>query len=223
MTDASNPGFDSIRVRAEQIGLFETPVLHGRLAGSEALTEALEAVIRQRRAQDADGLNRSNVGGWHSNTDMLDWGGPAAAKLAEMAIHTAKRLSHFDQRDPDSIDWSVRMWANVSPAGAVNMSHAHPGVLWAAVYYVATGGAPGEDVGGELYFEDPRFPVPFMTFPGFRMVGLDGKPQPVERRLRTQPGDLVLFPAWLRHGVRPHSGSGDRISIAMNLYGKERG
>ena len=130
----------------------------------------------------------------------------------------AKRASHFDGRDAATVEWTVKMWANVSPPGALNMSHAHPGVLWAAVYYVDMGVAPASgEAGGELFFEDPRFPVPFMRLPGFRLVGIDGQPQPVERRLPTEAGDLVLFPAWLRHGVRPHLGTGDRISIAMNI------
>ncbi len=149
---------------------------------------------------------------------MLDWGGPAAAKLADLAIKAAKRLSHFEDRDPATVEWTIRMWANVSPPGALNMSHAHPGVLWAAVYYVDMGSPPADgDPGGELFFEDPRFPVPLMRLPGFRLKGVDGQPQPVEQRLLTRAGDLVLFPAWVRHGVRPHHGTGDRISIAMNI------
>ena len=149
---------------------------------------------------------------------MLDWGGPAAAALADTAVKMAKRASHFDGRDAATVEWTVKMWANVSPPGALNMSHAHPGVLWAAVYYIDMGITPAEgEPGGELFFEDPRFPVPFMRLPGFRLVGIDGQPQPVERRLPTEAGDLVLFPAWLRHGVRPHLGTGDRISIAMNI------
>lgn len=203
--------FDSIRIRAQQLGLFETSVLHGQLSAHESLTEALEAAIRTRMAQEP-GIERSNIGGWHSRTDMLEWGGAAAAKLADLAVRTAKRLSHFDGRDPASLAWDVRMWANVSPPGALNTSHAHPGVLWAAVYYVAT---PGQ--GGELYLEDPRFPLPQSNFPGFRAIGPDGKPQDVEHRIAPSRGDLVLFPAWMRHGVRPHQGEGDRISIAMNL------
>ena len=206
--------FDSIRVRAEQHGLFETNILHGSLTGAEPLSAALEAAIRAHR--DAEpGIERSNVGGWHSKTDMLDWGGPAAAKLADTAVKMAKRVSSFSGAEPE---WSVRMWANVSPPGALNMSHAHPGVLWAAVYYVAVG-EPG--AGGELYLEDPRFPVPQMTFPGFRAIGADGVPQDVEHRIVPKRGDLILFPAWMRHGVRPWLGAGERISIAMNLYVRE--
>ncbi|AJP74547.1 hypothetical protein TS85_14740 [Sphingomonas hengshuiensis] len=186
-------------------------VLHGRCSDSEPLSVALEAAIRAKQGEGV-GVERSNVGGWHSKTDMLGWGGPAAARLADLAVRLAKRMSQFDGRDSASVAWDVKMWANVSPPGALNMSHAHPGVLWAAVYYVAT---PGE--GGELYLEDPRFPLPQMTLPGFRVLGLDGQPQPVEHRIAPSRGDLVLFPAWIRHGVRPHRGAGDRISIAMNL------
>ena len=206
--------YDSIRVRAEQHGLFETNILHARLSGAEPMTAALETAIRAHR--DAEpGIERSNVGGWHSKTDMLDWGGPAAAKLADLSVKMAKRMSSFSAGEPE---WSVRMWANVSPPGALNMSHAHPGVLWAAVYYVACGEA---DAGGELYLEDPRFPVPQMTLAGFRAIGADGAPQDVEHRSAPARGDLVLFPAWMRHGVRPYRGAGDRISIAMNLYVRE--
>ncbi|WP_448661763.1 2OG-Fe(II) oxygenase family protein [Sphingomonas sp. CJ20] len=209
---------EKLRVRAEQLPLFETMVLHGQVSGGEAMTAALEAAIRAKMAQDG-GIERSNVGGWHSRTDMLDWGGAAAAQLADTALRMAKRMSYFDARDPASVEWSVRMWANVSPPGALNMSHAHPGVLWAAVYYIETGEA---DAGGELYFEDPRFPLPLMTFPGFRVLGPDGQPQQVEHRIAPKRGDLVLFPAWVRHGVRPYRGTGERISIAMNLSARER-
>ena len=211
---AEGASFDAIRMQAAHVGLFETPILHGRLAGADGLDAELARIIRERRAA-APGVGRSNVGEWHSATDMLDWGGPAAAKLADLATKSVMRLSTFEGREARAFDWSVKMWANVSPPGALNMSHAHPGVLWAAVYYVDMGGAGSE--GGELYFEDPRFPVPLMRMPGFRMLGIDGQPQVHERRWPTQAGDLVLFPAWLRHGVRPHEGAGERISVAMNI------
>lgn len=212
---------DMLRVKAEMLPLFETTVLVGHVADHQVLDGPLETAIRARQAADG-GVSRSNVGGWHSHTDMLDWGGEPARRLADAAIRAARRLSHFEERESSAIDWSVRMWANVSPPGALNMSHAHPGVLWAAVYYVDRGAAPGEDAGGELYLEDPRFPMPLMTFPGFRAIGADGQPQSHERTVRTEAGDLVLFPGYLRHGVRPHRGGRERISIAMNLYAREK-
>ena len=208
-------GFGDLRVRAEYQGLFETSVLHGHVQGHEAMTAALVTAIRARQAADR-GLKRSNVGGWHSATDMLQWGGPAAAALADSATKMAKRLSSFDGRDANAVKWTMRMWANISPPGALNMSHAHPGVLWAAVYYCSMGVAAGEEAGA-LILEDPRFPLPQARMPGFRIIGADGQPQGHERKLATKAGDLVLFPAWLRHGVSPHEGSGERISVAMNI------
>lgn len=209
---------DALRVRAAQLGLFETPILHAQVQDAGAIDADLRRAILSRAADDADGLNRSNVGGWHSDTEMLRWGGNAAERLADLAIRMARRASHFEGRDPARVEWSVRMWANISPPGALNTSHAHPGVLWAAVYYLDMGADPADrDAGGELYFEDPRFPVTMMRLPGFRMVGTDGQPQSNERRLPTRAGDLVLFPSWLRHGVRPHNGTRDRLSIAMNI------
>lgn len=210
-------GSPDVRVKAELLGLFETPVLHGRVADAGALVKALGEKVRARMTTHP-GIGRSNVGGWHSPSDMLDWGGDAARTLADTAIKMAKRLSQFDGRDVGSYKWSVRMWANVSPPGAINMSHAHPGVLWAAVFYVDLGDPPASgEAGGELFFEDPRFPVPQMRLPGFRMVGIDGQSQPIEHRLAPAVGDLAVFPCWLRHGVRPHNGAGNRISIAMNI------
>lgn len=209
---------DALRVRAAQLGLYETPILHAQLQNPAAIDSDLRRVILSRAAGNADGVNRSNIGGWHSDTDMLTWGGPAAGRLADLAIRMARRASHFERRDAARVEWSVRMWANISPPGALNMSHAHPGVLWAAVYYFDMGTDPADrDTGGELYFEDPRFPMTMMRLPGFRIVGTDGEPQSNERRLQTRAGDLVLFPSWLRHGVRPHRGSRDRISVAMNI------
>lgn len=206
-----------LKVRAEQLGLFETPVLHGRVADADVLCRDLADTVRRHQGASS-GVSRSNIGGWHSATDMLHWGGDAARQVSDLALRMAKRLSHFEGRDDAALEWTVKMWANISPPGALNMLHAHPGVLWAAVFYadMGTPAASGE-VGGELFFEDPRFPVPLMRLPGFRQIGIDGQPQQVEHRVAPQAGDLLLFPAWLRHGVRPHLGTGERISVAMNI------
>ena len=168
------------------------------------------------------GLSRSNHLGWHSDTAMLQWGGAAAAKLSETAVQVAKRMSHFKEASVDDYDWVVSMWANVSPAGALNQLHVHPGNLWAAVFYVDMGGDPGEDAGGALYLEDPRFPMAAMHHTAFRFLGADGRPQEYQPNLQLGAGQMVVFPAWLRHGVRPFRGGRDRISIAMNIDARAR-
>lgn len=207
----------SVKVEAQHVGLFETPVVYSNLQNGDQLMQDLEVAIRKRMAE-SDGLRRSNIGGWHSDSDMLDWGGAAAEKLAQTATSIAKRLSHFLEGSSDDFDWVVRMWANVTPKNGMNHIHAHPGNLWAAVLYLDMGGADAnQELGGSLYLEDPRFPMAAMRETSLRMLGVNGEPQKYEVDFKLQRGNLIVFPAWLRHGVRQYKGDGERISIAMNI------
>jgi uncharacterized protein (TIGR02466 family) len=215
-----------LKVEAQHLGFFETPLAYTRLKNAEPLLEDLEAAIFKNMTAST-GLNRSNIGGWHSDTDMLNWGGSAAVKLADTAIKICKRLSHFQDSTVDSYDWSARMWANVTSKGGLNQAHAHPGNLWAAVLYLDLGDnldkdiseAPErtEDVGGAFYIEDPRFPMAAMHNTAARLIGSNGQPQQYEVELNLERGNLLVFPAWLKHGVRQYTGTRQRISVAINI------
>ena len=52
---------------------------------------------------------------------------------------------------------------------------------------------------------------------GFRMNDVNGKLQAYQVDLNLREANLVVFPAWLRHGVRPYRGTGERISVALNI------
>ena len=213
---------DKLRPQAAKVqplGLFETPLAYGNLTDGDALISELERLIRQRKDQ-SPGLARSNIGGWHSDTDMLEWGGQPAQKLAQTAINIAKRMSHFQDSSVADREWLVRMWANVTPAGGLNHLHSHPGNLWAAVLYIDMGYETEQEssnAGGSFYLEDPRFPMAAMRDTAFRMRAADGEPQQYQTEIELQRGNLIVFPAWLRHGVRPYTGKRERISVAMNI------
>ena len=214
--------FASMKVSAQRGMLFETPIVQARLENGDAFLDALRDTILTKKQSAPVGLQRSNVGGWHSDTDMMQWGGPEAADLAKRAIAIAKPMSYFKDMDVNQIKWRIQMWANVSGPGDSNHMHVHVGNLWSAVLYIDMGGEGplGDDIdgmGGEFYFEDPRFPLSAMHNTGFRLVGMDGKPQAVQPNITPKRGDILFFPAWLRHGVRPYHGTRERISIAINL------
>lgn len=101
----------------------------------------------------------------------------------------------------------------------MNDMHVHPGNLWAAVLYLDLGRAGDGDTeaGGNFFVEDPRFPMNVMRNTGVRLIGMDGTPQDVQSEFNLQRGNIVVFPAWLRHGVRPYTGDRERISIAVNI------
>lgn len=210
--------YPDLKVEAQRSALFETPIVMASFKNADALLRDLESVIRNNMSTD-EGMKRSNVGGWHSDTEMLKWGGPPAQAVADKAIAMAKRMSLFSDAKPDDFDWWCQMWANVSGPGAWNHMHVHPGNLWSAVLYLDMGDADGTDdgAGGAFYFEDPRFPIAAMHNTRFRFASADGKPQAWQPELKPRRGDLLMFPAWLRHGVRPYTGTGERISIALNV------
>jgi uncharacterized protein (TIGR02466 family) len=196
--------------------LFATPVLAGMWPGARAHNEGLRAAILQHQAAER-GVTKSNLLGWQSDTEMTRWGGaPAAALAADLVARCTEITSGLT----DDAQWIAEMWGNVSPPGASNQTHAHPGSLWSAVYYVddGYGGSPDKALGGELSFLDPRFPMVRMATPDLRWRKPDGKLDTQEVWMRPRAGLIVIFPSWLQHSVRPYHGKAQRISIATNLW-----
>ena len=56
-----------------------------------------------------------------------------------------------------------------------------------------------------------------MQSPNVLWTGADGQGTASQHAILPETGELVIFPSWLRHGVKPHSGKGERISVAINL------
>jgi uncharacterized protein (TIGR02466 family) len=204
---------------AQVVGLFETPVVIDEVPNAEALNAALKPAILDRRAA-SPGVTISNIGGWQSEHDMVQWGGDALNAIVRHVIaladaHCVDIVSPAAPRHR----WGTDIWANVSPPHASNQMHTHPGAFWSAVYYVDDGSnGPGPVKGGELTIEDPRMPMILMTMPNLRFRRPDGAPHEPQLGLRPKSGRVILFPGWLNHGVMPHGGPGERISIAINLH-----
>ena len=199
--------------------IFATPFIIDELQSREGIAALREAVL-DRREQDTEGVTISNIGGWHSTTDMLEWGGEAARALAFKAMTMADART-LDAKSPSGsrFTWMPEMWANISGSGDANQYHSHPGSYWSAVAYIDDGyeGSDDRSLGGELQLLDPRMPMIRMTAPDLRPIGTSGKAEPNELGIRPRTGMIVMFPSWLQHGVRRFAGSGTRISIAINL------
>ena len=195
--------------------LFATPLIEARPAGLAALIDPLRETILARKG-GSKGIARSNIHGWHSDTDMLEWGGEAARALA---LETMKLCGRYTrdvnaEQGRSRYEMGMEMWANVSPAGASNQLHAHPSAFWSGVFYIDDGGDTEE---GALVLQDPRFPMTRMYASDLVFADRSGDKQLSQHWVRPEPGKLILFPSWLMHAVRPHKGARDRISIAMNI------
>lgn len=194
--------------------IFPTPVLETRLSDHERLNAALKSAIMAERSAKA-GISRSNVHGWHSDTEMLRWAGEPARTVAMASLQLCGAHTHdrgLAASGKPRFEMGVEMWANVSPAGALNQVHAHPGCVWSAVYFVDDGG----DDRSSLVLHDPRYPMNRMAAPDL-VFAADGVAEEMKFEIAPAPGKLVAFPSWLMHSVKAHEGPRERISIAVNI------
>ena len=207
--------FDRAGFSISRTALFATPVAIAEIRNGDDLVDELRSIILKREAEHP-GLKRSNEGGWHSDTKMLEWGGAAARFVIEKAAKIAQTMSAFGDGQ-GTAEWTACMWANINSAGSLNLPHTHPGALWSAVFYIDVGGDDVSKIGGELILEDPRLPMANIHNPEFRFIGPDGQPVNWTAEIHPKRGMLVVFPSWMRHSVRTYRGNSRRISMAMDL------
>lgn len=189
--------------------LFSTPLLVERIEDA-AFNQALETTILERRTSHP-GIKRSNVGGWHSDLGIFDWGGEAARRLREETLALVSANTKYAAGlEHTGFHWRIDGWANVNERGSTNSRHVHGGAYWSAVYYVRI----DKGTGGSLILHDTRMPTLAMHAPFLRFK--DSGPER-DARIIPKPGLLIAFPSWLPHEVEPWDGDGVRISIAMNI------
>ncbi|SMF60692.1 conserved hypothetical protein [Tistlia consotensis] len=191
---------------------FPTPMLKAQMPGAEQVNPGLRELILQRERDDP-GVLRSNVGGWHSRDDLLNWPGREIEALKGWITHGVQRLTETtyggDARGL-RFDLDGDAWANVLRDGGYNKLHNHIGCSWSGVYYVSLGERRADVPGnGQIEFLDPRF--------GVDAVELPGRPFGGSYVIDPEPGMLVIFPSWLYHYVNPFHGSGERITVAFNI------
>lgn len=204
-------------VKADVRLAFATPIVIAELTAVAARNGELRQTILERSRAQAS-TQASNLGGWQSDWQMEQWGGPALQLLLQAAKALATNMTRSRQGKAVTVDWRANAWANINRAGDANEFHIHPASLWSGVYYVDDAGAADDPAqGGELELLDPRGAAPAMYAPLLAFAGPGGLSVGATELVRPKSGRVVLFPAWLYHQVRPYRGQGERISIAFNL------
>lgn len=199
-----------LHIASNTLLAFATPIHQRRYAGLEGFNAELKAKILALRDR-SPGVQVSNVGGWHSETNLLQTlGDPHASRLGQMFVECVRAAfeSVVEPGTPFPSEHSMEAWANVNLRGDTNATHIHAGCPWSGVYYVAT----DADAAGELEFTDPRTHALMVTHP------LNPFHTTNSIRVAPAPGMMVVFPSFLYHGVLPYRGEGPRISIAFNLH-----
>jgi hypothetical protein len=103
-------------------GLFATPVAALEVPNPAERNSALVATI-QRKRNEAPSVQASNAGDWHSDREILTWGGKPVVEILEFAKEIANRLTADRQGKPSLQAWKVMAWANVNGPGDANICH----------------------------------------------------------------------------------------------------
>jgi len=186
---------------------FPTPVYIADIK-HPTLNQELEKDIIAWSNQDK-GMVRTNVKGWHSQTDMHQR--PEYQKLVDMLYEAQRTI--YNQEHLDSEPVLGNMWANINPPGGMNRAHQHPNSLWSGVYYVK---APKNS--GLLKIDDPRSSASMS-----RPKQKEGEvPARLYREINYEPiaGRLIMFPSWLMHCVDSNESDDIRISVSFNFLQK---
>ncbi len=205
------------QINVELRSYFATPVAVVQLPDAAELNvEIREAVLR--REQESEGRQHSNLGGWQSDHEFERWGGAGGKRILEAAAALASKMTADRAGKAVKIAWKMNAWANVNRRGHGNEFHTHPGCFWSGTYYVDDGGI-GQDTGldGAFEMQDPRGIAPAMYAPNLGFSTPGGLSVGASELIYPKAGQMILFPSWLQHAVRPYHGDQTRISIAFNL------
>lgn len=126
-------------------------------------------------------------------------------EFMDEAVAEYWKILDYDNGYPVSIS---QLWANRYDQGSLyphNLDNDSPAIV-TCVFYVSKDSAEQ----GNLFFADPNHLL------------IKTQPLSTNRRYQSQPefdgrtGDLICFPSWLQHGIKPNHTDIPRLSIAAN-------
>jgi uncharacterized protein (TIGR02466 family) len=188
---------------------FATPIFQDDVASFAEENEKLYALVKRLQAEDPEGVQRSNQGGWHSSEKVDVRELPEVAELKKVIMDAAKVVTAglgFEGRSM----FLASAWFVVSPAGAANVRHVHPQTFLSGAYYIKApaGSSP-------ICFHDPRPAKVYATPVSGNPMGTPYAAEWV--KYHVQESRLIIFPGWVEHSVPAHRAEGERVVLSFNF------
>jgi uncharacterized protein (TIGR02466 family) len=204
--------------KAEVEPQFVTNLMSCYFEGVESLNHALFALMQSLEKEARNVANEtSNVGGFHSDNELLSRPDPEIQTLREMIKQAVDAymevlITHECSAPPQNLAARLWGWGINMRAGDTNTTHVHHNAKVSGVYYVKIPPLSSKQKNaakpeGSLMFYDPR--------PRAHMNRLPN--QITEIVIPPQEGLMVLFPSYYEHSVLPFRGNAVRTCIAFNV------
>ena len=186
---------------------FPTPVWTLQLDNYQSINEQMYKFIKITQSKDYEGINKSNIKGWHSKDFNMQENEPKNfIKFILPAIEQVIADMNWEKQK-QSININ-NMWAIINTGGSANLRHQHGNSTISGAYYIR---APKNS--GDIVFYDPR-PAPVYTYPKAINPNLLNAQV---NGISPKEGALVLFPSYLDHSVNENLSNEERIVISFNI------
>jgi len=205
---------------------FAIPFGFAKLEPAPVLNEQLAALFRRRAAEGARYANprpltQRNGQVFESEFQVFKWPEPCVRQLKEFCwqhlMHFIGQLNAYDNATLSRMMIYSDSWFHITRRGGFFALHNHPNASWSGVYCVDPGRHDADQRdSGLLSFMNPA--VASAMYMDAATANLQGAFAYHIRHVRLEPGQLVLFPSWILHDVKPFQGEGERITVAFNCW-----
>ena len=172
--------------------LWPTPLWFDKapLDVTDTIKEGLLEIIKSPDFPKLE-YERSNRGGYQSDILEIDKFHPRGRKVVEEILYKISS-KYLKSKKPVVESW----WVNVNKKGDWNLIHTHPNCDLSLVWYLTD---------GDICFDNPNSHNRLEV--GDCSVW----------ESKNKKGDVVVFPADLKHFVNPNQKDEDRMSLAFNI------
>lgn len=209
----------------ELFNLFAVPFATSLYQDAKRLNAALRDYLLAREksgtAANPRPLTYRNEALFESDFNLFREQDPAVQELKrfcwDQLLAVIGRLNGYDLPTLHRLQIYNDCWFHVTRRGGYFGLHNHPNASWSGVYCVDPGRHdPGSKMSGALCFVNPTIMSAMHMDAGIARMPLPYGNQIANFTL--EAGQLVIFPSWVMHDVKPFQGEGERITIAFNCW-----
>lgn len=210
----------------EIIPLFAVPFAYCHHSAPAQLNAALRSYTLAQETRGAAGANPQpqttrNATLYESHFNLFRDPNPAIQELKafcwDQLLAVVGQLNGYDLKALERLEIYNDAWFHVTRRGGFFGLHNHPNASWSGVYCIEPGRHdPDRPESGALTFVNPMLASSMYLDAAVVRI-----PPPFGNQLRSvrlQAGQLVIFPSYLLHDVKPFEGEGERITISFNSW-----